>query len=433
MPDRFVTGEETALLRAVAGRPAKPTLKPPFPFERGLDNRPTLVQNAETLAHLALIARYGAALVSRGRDAATRPAPRSSRSRARSPGRACTRSSSARRVGELLARGGGATEPFSAVLVGGYFGGWVGAAEASSHRLAAGDPRRGRGRRLSRHGLRRRRVRARAALPRRRERRPVRPVRPRPRRDRRRLRAARARQAGRRPGTLRRWAGLVTGRGACRHPDGAARFLASSLTVFADELARHARNGSCGRAAPPDPAARTARDERTADRTHPRRSDRLRRARALRRALSRADPPGRLGLPDHRPDADRGALVGHARRAVAQCPKLALRLRTGRARGVKAVGRATLAGVRWTVAVGVAVTTLVLTGGAPATALLPAQRVALKAVALARAANHLDSASGGGRPARDHALGEADSQPARRACSPARAMPRRRSRRCRAS
>ena len=43
----------------MAGRPAKPTLKPPYPFERGLGNRPTLVQNAETLAHLALIARFG--------------------------------------------------------------------------------------------------------------------------------------------------------------------------------------------------------------------------------------------------------------------------------------------------------------------------------------------------------------------------------------
>ena len=47
----FVTGEETRCLERDRGPPAKPTLKPPFPFERGLDGRPTLVQNVETLAH----------------------------------------------------------------------------------------------------------------------------------------------------------------------------------------------------------------------------------------------------------------------------------------------------------------------------------------------------------------------------------------------
>ncbi len=46
---------------ALAGRAPKPTLKPPHPFECGLGGAPTLVQNAETLAQLALVARYGSA------------------------------------------------------------------------------------------------------------------------------------------------------------------------------------------------------------------------------------------------------------------------------------------------------------------------------------------------------------------------------------
>ena len=43
---------------------------------------------------------------------------------------------------------------------------------------------------------------------------------------------------------LERWAGLVTRRGACNHPDGTARFVASALTVFAPEISVHAR-GHC--------------------------------------------------------------------------------------------------------------------------------------------------------------------------------------------
>jgi NADH:ubiquinone oxidoreductase subunit F (NADH-binding) len=58
-PEGFVVGEETALVHHLNGGPAKPTFKPPLPFERGVGGAPTLVQNAETLAHIALIARFG--------------------------------------------------------------------------------------------------------------------------------------------------------------------------------------------------------------------------------------------------------------------------------------------------------------------------------------------------------------------------------------
>ncbi len=64
-----------------------------------------------------------------------------------------------------------------------------------------------------------------------------------------------ARPGPRPPGLLadvERWAGLVVGRGACSHPDGSVRLVASALRVFTPELAAHAA-GWCT-AAPAAPA-----------------------------------------------------------------------------------------------------------------------------------------------------------------------------------
>ena len=60
-PTTYVAGEETAALEAIEGKPAKPRKKPPFPGECGLHGKPTTVNNVETLAHVAWIARHGGA------------------------------------------------------------------------------------------------------------------------------------------------------------------------------------------------------------------------------------------------------------------------------------------------------------------------------------------------------------------------------------
>jgi NADH:ubiquinone oxidoreductase subunit F (NADH-binding) len=51
----LVAGEETALLRLLEGRQAMPYLRGPYPAERGLGGNPTLIQNIETLANVAVV------------------------------------------------------------------------------------------------------------------------------------------------------------------------------------------------------------------------------------------------------------------------------------------------------------------------------------------------------------------------------------------
>lgn len=55
----FVCGEETALNNSIEGKRAMPASKPPFPAERGLWNKPTIVNNVETLFNVPLIVKNG--------------------------------------------------------------------------------------------------------------------------------------------------------------------------------------------------------------------------------------------------------------------------------------------------------------------------------------------------------------------------------------
>ena len=65
----FVCGEETALLNSIQGQRGMPRPRPPFPAVKGLWDRPTVVNNVETLACVPYVLRNGAAeFASRGTD-----------------------------------------------------------------------------------------------------------------------------------------------------------------------------------------------------------------------------------------------------------------------------------------------------------------------------------------------------------------------------
>ena len=56
----FVCGEETALLESIEGRRGQPRVKPPFPAQKGLWGKPTLINNVETYANVTQIILKGA-------------------------------------------------------------------------------------------------------------------------------------------------------------------------------------------------------------------------------------------------------------------------------------------------------------------------------------------------------------------------------------
>ncbi|HEY1619507.1 MAG TPA: NADH-ubiquinone oxidoreductase-F iron-sulfur binding region domain-containing protein [Streptosporangiaceae bacterium] len=257
VPAGYVASQETALIGMLNGGPAVPAFVPPRPFERGVRRRPTLVHNVETLASIALIARYGPGWF---RSAGTTTAP----------GTALVTVSGVTRpgvyeiplgtpVGRVLDLAGGPAEPAQAVLAGGYFGGWLPLPQAAGTPLTDQDLRAAGG----------------AFGP------GVLAVLPQsacPLAETARVTAYLASQNagqcgpctnglpalaraldqvafGATDGDLLRWTGdllaLVAGRGACHLPDGTAALVASALTVFDADLRSHAARGPCGRAVRP--------------------------------------------------------------------------------------------------------------------------------------------------------------------------------------
>ena len=123
-PVRYVSGEETAAVHFVNSGVALPTSIPPRPYERGIDGRPTLVQNVETLAHVALIARSGDEWF-RSLGAGNAAGTTLISVGGAVPQTVLIEVAQGTTVTDAVNAAGGLTADSDAVLLGGYFGGWV--------------------------------------------------------------------------------------------------------------------------------------------------------------------------------------------------------------------------------------------------------------------------------------------------------------------
>jgi NADH:ubiquinone oxidoreductase subunit F (NADH-binding) len=243
-PVGYVCGEESAAVHFVNAGDARPTTTPPRPFDRGVGGRPTLVQNVESLALAALIARRGhgwfvehaggVGLITIS-GAVNRPGVQEI--------------DFGSTLADVAHAAGGLPGDARAVLLGGYFGAWADVDEQWGLPL---DPRSMRARGLAFgcgvvHFLAADSCGVEATA---------------------RIVAYLAAQSARQCGPcvfglsaiasamerlatrspqaddldrIVRWSGQLTGRGACHHPDGAVGMLRSGLQLFADDVAEHQR------------------------------------------------------------------------------------------------------------------------------------------------------------------------------------------------
>ncbi|MFI7586525.1 NADH-ubiquinone oxidoreductase-F iron-sulfur binding region domain-containing protein [Spongisporangium articulatum] len=245
----FVAGQETAVVAALAGDRAVPRGGTERVVRRGLDGRPTLVQNVETLAQLALLVRAAHTTDPSRRVAGTRLTTVYAPS-----GRGVVHEVDPEtRLERLLEQVGWPPGTAGPVLVGGYHGRWLPSAAGvtlATEDLARQGARPGAGVIIPIGaqcglGLTASIVRylaeqsagqcgpCRFGLPH--------------------LadlteRLARPTAAGSAGldlvGAIAQAAGIVTGRGACRHPDGTAGLVSSTLSTFAADVEAH-RHGHC--------------------------------------------------------------------------------------------------------------------------------------------------------------------------------------------
>ena len=118
----YVAGEETAAVQAINGGPAKPTDKPPRPFQRGVLGHPTLVSNVETLANLPYLQHHSAAQF---RAVGTEKSPGTFLVTVTGAGRppALYEVAHGMPVGDLLGMHGVSPDSVRGLLMGGYFAG----------------------------------------------------------------------------------------------------------------------------------------------------------------------------------------------------------------------------------------------------------------------------------------------------------------------